>query len=106
MSRMSTPPGAPAEEAGGDADERADHDGEHGRREPDEQADPRAPDELRQHAAAEVVRAERAELGGLANAGLPVALIACSPSASAISGAASAIGHDGEQDPQADHPGR
>ena len=61
-----------AEEAGGDARRPSrSRSSSTRRREPDEQADPRAPDELGQHAAAEVVGAERAELGsGGAHAGL------------------------------------
>ena len=53
-----------AEEAGGDAHHRADHHRQDRRGQPDHQADPRSPDELRHHVAAEPVGAQRAELGG------------------------------------------
>ena len=89
--RISTRVDPPPEEAGGDADDGADHDRQQRRRRPDEQADPRSPHELGGHRPSEVVGAHREVRLGDAHTGLMIESTALSPDCGLIDGASRAM---------------
>ena len=104
VSRKKIRPTQPAEEAGHQSDQGADHHRDQGRHQPDEQRDAGPPDQEGEHRATVLVGAEQVVRTTVAPSTGPSARVTSRPLESASSGAASATTTKNDEDAEPDHP--